>query len=438
MTNIYDPFKAAEIAGAQGRAIGYTAGLYSTAGLSNIAAPSAEVLNQNGYSIYQTDDGIKCVQDRDTKNGSVWTSDSLGVTFDYSGDTLSITPTEGAKQNGGNTQNNNGNNINNNYPFFGTNFNNGSNLADNSINNFYQKGQEALNKLEASGKNPNVNYGNLSGLGANETVDAMTGEIIDKEKDASIDKIKNRKTSQYKFAKIADLINKVYAAQNAEKQTVTAGSGAVNILGGTAAGAGVGFLVAGPVGAVVGGIAGLIGGIFTTSSDASDAKTANKQAENNSAAAAQELKDALDELLAEGNEEEFIAFERYYYEVNGGQCDLAEVLADLEVTEDSSKIAQASGIDSEYLMDVYDKIDESNEYLTSEKTEETQGADTPQTNTFNPQTALLEQKTKLYYDAWIASLTSGEATLMGETKKSADWEKLYIDTYNQWQEAANQ
>ena len=60
--------------------------------------------------------GIKCVQDRDTKNGSVWTSDSLGVTFDYSGDTLSITPTEGAKQNGGNTQNNNGNNINNNYP----------------------------------------------------------------------------------------------------------------------------------------------------------------------------------------------------------------------------------------------------------------------------------------------------------------------------------
>ena len=50
---LWDPYKAGQVGNLKGQMTGYVAGLYSVPGMANIAAAPTEVLNQNGYNIYQ-------------------------------------------------------------------------------------------------------------------------------------------------------------------------------------------------------------------------------------------------------------------------------------------------------------------------------------------------------------------------------------------------
>lgn len=432
--NTYDPFKAAEVARAQGFAIAHTAGLYSTSTLSNIAAPSVEVLNQNGYSIYVNDDGsFNIKQDRDTKNGTIWNSDSLGVTFDYTGDNLKIIPNDDKSSDSSSSNSTSSNNNNNN--------NNFSSIFDNNISDFNANGQAILNRLEAAA-NSGASYGNLGDLNVDETVDPYTGRVVDKEKSQAVDELLNNESVQYKFDKLIDLINKTGEArftQEAEyKFTDGLATTAKGVAAGAAAGAAIATIIPIPVlnwtvGAVVGGVCGLVGGVVTAVSDSKDTEKLNQTVADETAEYAGELNSELEKLLQEGNEEEFIAFERYYQQQTG--CSLSDVLKSLDTSDSDSAIAQAAGFDDAYILDKLEKIDASNSYL--EPDEETGVAETNTNNNYSPETDLLEKKAALYYQAWCSSLSTGSAVVMGEEYTSKQLEKMYINAYNELSELKN-
>ncbi len=420
--NTYNPMKAAEVARTQGFAIAHTAGLYSTSGLSNIAAPSVEVLNQNGYSIYVDDNGnFNIKQDRDTKGGTIWTSDSLGVTFDYTGDTLVITPTDDDETSGNNT--------------LGSGNKQAGNIADQCIDNFTKNCESILNKQQAS-QIGNGSYNNSGNLNVNETVDPYTGQVVDKEKSEAVNKLLNNESVKFKFDKLINLINKTGEARYTKEADYKFTDGLATSLKGAAAGAaggaaiGVGFLGVGAIpSAIVGGIAGLIGGICTAVSDSKDTKKLNEAAANEAASYANELNAELEQLLQDGNEEEFIAFERYFKQQTG--ANLSDVLKSLDTTDDSdSAIAQASGFDSEYILDKLEKIDDTNSYLEPDKTTESNND-----NGCNPQIEILERKVNLYHQAWVNSLSTGKVTVQGKEMTSDEIEKLYLETYEEYQNA---
>lgn len=397
----WNPTKAAEVGNAKGQTIGYVAGLYSTPGMANISAASAEVLNQYGYSIYQNDEtgNFRVIQDRDTKGGSIWTSDSLGMTFDYTGDCLVTTPVDSGWR---------------------------GSFSD-SCNN-------VLNRLDAA-NGANTSYGSTYGLGSNETLDPITGQVIDREKSKEIDALGDTKSAQRKFDKIAQLINKVHETQNAATVTTdTTNTKAGVTLAGAAGGAAVGTCIGGfpigtLVGAGIGAVAGFFGGSAVAASDEKDANELN----NESAQAARDAGNELKEALAGLSDEEMIAFERYYYEQTG--VEVADVLQELEVTDEHSTIAQQSGIDSDYLDNLFEDMDESNEILKPGQT--TDSANKEYSDYEKAKIQILEQEAQQLYSMWQSALKGTTVVKDGKELTADELSEMYLNKIQELEDYKN-
>ena len=394
--------KAAEIGNAKGQTIGYVAGLYSTPGIANECAASAEVLNQYGYSIYQDDQTgkFRIIRDRDTQGGSIWTSDTLGMTFDYTGDSL-VTSTVDSGWRGS--------------------------FSD-SCNN-------TLNRLDAANSS-NSSWGATSGLNSNETLDPITGQPVDKEKSKEIDALADTKSARRKFDKIAKLINKVHEKQNAATVTTDASATKTNTtVGGLAGGAAIGtcfggFPIGTVVGGVIGGVVGFFGGSAIAKSDKKDANKVNNESAEAAKAAGDELKAALEGL----SDEEMIAFERYYYEQTG--VEVADVLQELEVGDGSSTIAQQSGIDGDYLDNLFDDMDKSNEILKPGNTEDTTGAK-EYTETQKAKIQILEQEAAQYYNMWQAALNGETVTFEDKEISASELSEMYLNKVQELEDYKN-
>lgn len=387
----WDVNKATEIANAKGKTLGYVTSVYSTPGMTNLCAGVAEAVNQDGGSIYQDEYGnFKIIYDRDTKGGSVWTSDALGMTFDYSGDTFQMTPTASSSSSGSQ----------------GSSF--GSSSGWSSSDYMSSSCDNILNRIDAS-QSANVSFGSTSGLSSNETLDPITGKKIDKEKSEEIDEIVNSKSSQRKFDKIAKLINKVHEAQG-KATTVAKSHAGGGALAGAAAGAAIGCL-GGPVGALIGGAIGGIVGFFggkaadAITGDEAAANKLNTEAADEAQAAGQELKEAIAGL----SDEELIAFERYYYEQTG--VEVSDVLASLEVTADSSTIAQQTGVDDEWLTETFGRMDEANEILNPTETKETTSTSNETSFSNNYKADMVKREIDILRNAWDKAIQGQEVSL---------------------------
>ncbi len=398
----WNPVKAAEVGNAKGQTIGYVAGLYSTPGMANISAASAEVLNQYGYSIYQNDEtgDFRVIQDRDTQGGSIWTSDSLGMKFDFSGDSLVTTPVDSSW--------------------------NGS---------FSSSCDDVLNRLDAA-NGSNSSYGSTYGLGSNETLDPITGQVVDKAKSKEIDAIADSKTAQRKFDKIAKLINKVHETQNAATVTTdTTNTKVGTTLAGAAGGAAIGSCIGGfPIGTVVGGliggVAGFFGGNAVASSDEADVNKVN----NESAQAARDAGNELKEALAGLSDEEMIAFERYYYEQTG--VEVSDVLQQLEITDEHSTIAQQSGIDSDYLDNLFEDMDESYEILKPGTTTST--SNTKEYSDYEKaKIQILEQEASQLYSMWQSALKGTTIVQDGQELSAAELSEMYLNKVQELEDYKN-
>jgi len=414
MTYVYwDSNKAGEIASAKGQTVGYVCGLDTS-----IAAPSVEVLNQNGYSFYQNQESgdIRVVKDRNTYGGSVWSSDTLGVTFDYTGSSPQVIPNAPLPS----------------QPSIFT----PTVGANNDIyqSNFAANCDNTLARLNAA-QYGNVPYSSTQGLATGETIDPITGEKIDREKSEEIDSLANKKSNQYKFDKIAELIYKVKEKQSQATAVVESSAESLATTGAVvvgATGAAIGAKIGGTVGSfipvpVVGtligaAVGGLIGWGVSKAVDASCQKDADK-VNNESAQAALEAGNELKEALEGLSDEELIAFERYYYEQTG--VEVTDVLMSLEVDEDSSTIAQQSGIDGEYLAGLFDDMDESHEILKSDSTTgTTSGQTTSLYDSANIQ--VLQQEAQMYYNYWQQALKGQTVTIDGETKTAEELKNMYL------------
>lgn len=399
----WNPVKAAEVGNAKGQTIGYVAGLYSTPGMANISAASAEVLNQYGYSIYQNDDTgkFRVIQDRDTQGGSIWTSDSLGMTFDFSGNSLVTTPVDNGWR---------------------------GSFSDNCNN--------ILNRLDAA-NGSNSTYGSTYGLGSNETLDPITGQVVDKTKSKEIDALADTKSAQRKFDKIAKLINKVHETQNAATVTTDTTSTKVGVtLGGAAGGAAIGTCIGGfPIGTLVGGgigaIAGFFGGSAIAASDKNDVNEVNNESAQAARDAGNELKAALEGLT----DEEMIAFERYYYEQTG--VEVADVLQELEVTDEHSTIAQQSGIDGDYLDNLFEDMDESNEILKPNNTGNTLGTKKEYSDYEKAKINILQQEAQQLYNMWQAALKGTTVVQNGEELTADELSQMYLDKVQELEDYKN-
>ncbi len=396
----WNPTKAAEVGNAKGQTIGYVAGLYSTPGMANISAASAEVLNQYGFSIYQNDETgkFRVIQDRDTQGGSIWTSDSLGMTFDYSGDSLVMTPVDSGWRGA-----------------------------------FSDSCDSILNRLDAANSS-NSTYGSTYGLGTNETLDPITGQVVDKEKSKEIDALADTKTAQRKFDKIANLINKVHETQNAATVTTdSTGTKVGTTLGGAVGGAAIGTMICpGPgtlIGAGIGAIAGFFGGSAIA---ASDEKNVNK-VNNEAAQAARDAGNELKEALAGLSDEEMIAFERYYYEQTG--LEVADVLSQLEVTDEHSTIAQQSGIDENYLDNLFEDMDESYEIL---KPGETSNSGNKEYSDYEKaKIQILEQEAQQLYTMWQSALKGTTIVQDGKELSTDELSEMYLNKVQELEDYKN-
>lgn len=397
----WNPTKAAEVGNAKGQTIGYVAGLYSTPGMANISAASAEVLNQYGYSIYQDDETgkFRVLQDRDTQGGSIWTSDSLGMTFDYSGDSLVMTPVDSGWR-----------------------------------GSFSSSCDDILNRLDAA-NGANTSYGSTYGLGSNETLDPITGQVVDKAKSKEIDALADTKTAQRKFDKIAQLINKVHETQNAATATTdSTGTKTGTTLAGVAGGAAIGTCIGGfpigtAVGAIAGGIAGFFGGSAIAASDEADVNKVNNEAAQAARDAGNELKEALEGL----SDEEMIAFERYYYEQTG--VEVSDVLQQLEVGDEHSTIAQQSGIDEDYLDNLFEDMDEANEIL---KPGQTSSSTTKEYSDYEKaKIQILEQEANQLYSMWQAALKGTTVVQDGKELNADELSEMYLNKVQELEDYKN-
>lgn len=358
---LWDPGKAAQVGNLKGQMTGYIAGVYSMPGMANIAAAPTEVLNQNGYNVYtDTNTGLyHIIQDNYPNNENIWTSQTLGVTLDCTGDSLEIRGINEAKADEEGEASPTG--VTNASPFGLVTASPLSyqEYGNNARSNFAASVSSIMNRSDAALAS-GVSFASTYGLGNDETIDPVTKTVIDKAKSSEIDEMLTSEATKHKFDNIAKQINKVAEKQNEAESKAEDHSGEAT-LGGAAAGAGIGFLVAGPLGAAVGGLiggaVGFLGGKGVKAYDESKADKVNDEAAKEAQQAGEELKESLEGL----SDEELIAFQRYYQQQTGVK--LTDVLKGLETDEDSTKIAQGAGFDSGYLTDVFTDIDSANETL---------------------------------------------------------------------------
>lgn len=456
---LWNPGQSAKIGNLQGQMTGYLAGVYSLPGMSNIAAAPTEVLNQNGYNVYlNTDNGQYMVkQDNHPESANIWDSQTLGVTFDYTGDTLQITGLNEQKDadkesdKEGDEDSDTISGAAASSPFgivSGVNFDYAS-YANSITNSCKLNAQNSLNRLNAA-NTAGVTYASTYGLNTDETIDPVTRSVVDKEKSAAIDELNMSEATKHKFDNIAKLINKVAEKQNkAELEAVdksgdyalTAGVavGAVGALAGAGkggaigaaigsvipvAGTAVGAVIGAVGGAVIGAAAGWLTGKAVKAHDESKADKANNEAAKEAQAAGDELKEALEGL----SEEELIAFQRYYYQQTGVKA--TDALKSLETDDDSSEIAQGAGFDSGYLSGVFTEIDDANLTL---KPDETVDAETTSSNVKEisysqaAQIEVLQQNASIYRQYWQAALQNGGSIEMnGKTMTADELSQKYI------------
>ncbi len=449
MTEIlWNPGKAAQVGNLQGQMTGYIAGAYSLPGIANISAAPTEVLNQNGYTVYQDSDTGRYVlkYDNHTDNPSIWTSQSMGVTLDCTGDSVVLKGIEEQEEekdgekdaadpgNGGTTQSS----------YFGlttsgTNFDYGG-YTTTARDSFASSARNTLNRLSAA-QSSGVSYASTQGLELDETIDPLTSSVIDKEKSAAIDEINTSETAKHKFDNIAKLIDKVAEKQSKAEVEAVDKSGSYALGAGVAAGAvgaGVGMKIGGAigsfipvpvvgtvVGAAVGAALGWAVGKAVKSHDESKADKVNNKAAEEAQKAGDELKEALEGL----SEDELIAFQRYYSETRGYK--VTDALKALETDEDSTEIAQGAGFDSGYLTGVFEKVDSANETLKPDEEDETQVASSNTKEISYSQAAqieVLQQNANLYRQYWQAALKNGGSVeINGETKTADELSQLYIE-----------
>lgn len=466
----WDPGKAGQIGNFQGQMTGFIAGAYSLPGMANIAAAPTEVLNQNGYTVYQDADTGHLMLKRDNypENSSIWNSQSMGVTFDCTGDTLQITGlnekkdkdtddaddadgADGADGSGkvdGQTDNGTTGASSFGLVTSAGNFDYSS-YTNNARNSFALNTQNSLNRLSAS-NTAGISYASTYGLDTDETIDPVTRAVVDKEKSAAIDELNMSEATKHKFDNIEKLINKVAEKQSkAELEAVdksgdyamTAGIavGAVGALAGAGkggaigaaigsvipgAGTAVGAVIGAVGGAIVGGVAGWLTGKAVKAHDESKADKANNEAAKEAQAAGDELKEALEGL----SEEELIAFQRYYYQENGRK--VTDDLKLLETDSDSSSIAQGAGFDSGYLSGVFSEIDDANATLKPDETVDTavSSSNTKEiTYSQAAQIEVLQQNASLYKQYWQAALQNGGSVeINGKTKTADELAQMYI------------
>jgi len=461
----WDPGNAGKLGNLQGQMTGYVAGLYSLPGMANISAAPTEVLNQNGYTVYQdTDTGrYNLVRDNYPNSSSIWTSQSLGVTLDCSGDQLVLKGMNEGKGDGGDGGDggDDGTVESQLGLLTGTNFNY-SGYTNEARNSFAQNSQAILNRLNAA-RTSSATYQSTVGLKTDETIDPVTGAVVDKEKSAAINELTMSEATKHKFDNIAKLINKVAEKQNEAEVTVQdkstdyavaagvavgatgalAGAGKGGAIGAAigsiipGAGTAVGAVVGAIGGAILGGLAGLGVGKAVKAHDEGKAETANNEATKEAEAAGAELKEALEGL----SDEELIAFQRYYYEQSGVK--VTEVLKGLETDDDSSKIAQGAGFDNGYLTSVFENIDSANETIKTDEDDENEAAEagngtdgqtnaTKLTYSQSAQLDVLQQNANLYRQYWQQAL-NGDGTLEvnGKTMTADELSELYIKAYEE-------
>lgn len=451
---LWNPSKAGQIGNLQGQMTGYVAGLYSIPGMANISAASTEVLNQNGYTVYQdTDTGhYELKRDNYPNNNSIWTSQSMGVTLDCTGDKLVL---KGMNEEESKKEESKEEEVNatlNSFGFLSTpsafNYNSYTNDARSS---FALTSQNVLNRLNAA-QTSGTSYSSTVGLNNDETIDPLTHGVIDKEKSAKINELNTSEATKHKFDNIAKLINKVAEKQNkaeikAKDKTgdcVAAGAVAVGVTGaaiGAKIGGTVGSFIPVPVvGTLVGAAAGALIGwgasAIVNSSDEAKAEKLNNEAVQEAQEAGADLKEALEGL----SEEELIAFQRYYYEQSGVK--ITDVLKNLETDEDSSEIAQSAGFDSGYLSGMFENIDSANETLKpDEYLNETLAGNNYNKSSVNMTTAevaqmdVLEQNKMLLRDYWQAALQNGGSIEMnGKIKTADELAQMYIEASAKYDE----
>lgn len=456
----WDPGKAGQIGNFQGQMTGFIAGAYSLPGMANIAAAPTEVLNQNGYTVYQDADTGHLMLKRDNypENSSIWNSQSMGVTFDCTGDTLQITGlnekkdkdtddtedadgADGADGSGkvdGQTDNGTTGGSSFGLVTSAGNFDYSS-YTNNARNSFALNTQNSLNRLSAS-STAGISYASTYGLDTDETIDPVTRAVVDKEKSAAIDELNMSEATKHKFDNIEKLINKVAEKQSKAELEAVDKSGDYAAMAGVAAGAtgaAIGLKIGGTVGsfipvpvvgtvvgAAIGAAAGWLVGKAVKAHDESKADKANNEAAKEAQAAGDELKEALEGL----SEEELIAFQRYYYQENGRK--VTDDLKLLETDSDSSSIAQGAGFDSGYLSGVFSEIDDANATLKPDETVDTavSSSNTKEiTYSQAAQIEVLQQNASLYKQYWQAALQNGGSVeINGKTKTADELAQMYI------------
>ncbi len=446
---LWNPSKAGQVGNLQGQMTGYVAGLYSIPGMANIAAAPTEVLNQNGYTVYQDSDTGHYVLKRDNhaNNNSIWTSQSMGVTFDCTGDSLVIKGiNEEEEQKDGEVQA-----ALNSFGLLTTPNNlNYNSYADDARSSFALTSQNVLNRLNAA-QTSGTSYSSTAGLNTDETIDPLTHSVVDKEKSAKINELNASEANKHKFDNIAKLINKVAEKQSkteikAKDKTgdcVTAGAVAVGVTGaaiGAKIGGTVGSFIPVPVvGTLVGAAAGALIGwgasAIVNSSDEAKAEKLNNEAAQEAQEAGEDLKEALEGL----SEEELIAFQRYYYEQSGVK--VTDVLKKLETDEESSEIAQSAGFDSGYLSGMFKNIDNANETLKPDEDEQMVEASNNSKQLTYSQTAqldVLQQTANLYRQYWQMALQNGGTLeINGKTKTVDELSQMYIDANSELEQYLN-
>lgn len=456
----WDPGKAGQIGNFQGQMTGFIAGAYSLPGMANIAAAPTEVLNQNGYTVYQDADTGHLMLKRDNypENSSIWNSQSMGVTFDCTGDTLQITGlnekkdkdtddtddadgADGADGSGkvdGQTDNGTTGASSFGLVTSAGNFDYSS-YTNSARNSFALNTQNSLNRLSAS-NTAGISYASTYGLDTDETIDPVTRAVVDKEKSAAIDELNMSEATKHKFDNIEKLINKVAEKQSKAELEAVDKSGDYAAMAGVAAGAtgaAIGLKIGGTVGsfipvpvvgtvvgAAIGAAAGWLVGKAVKAHDESKADKANNEAAKEAQAAGDELKEALEGL----SEEELIAFQRYYYQENGRK--VTDDLKLLETDSDSSSIAQGAGFDSGYLSGVFSEIDDANATLKPDETVDTavSSSNTKEiTYSQAAQIEVLQQNASLYKQYWQAALQNGGSVeINGKTKTADELAQMYI------------
>lgn len=444
---LWNPGHAGQVGNLQGQMTGYIAGVYSLPGMANIAAAPTEVLNQNGYSIYQdTDTGYYVLkQDNYPNNSSIWNSQSMGVTFDCTGDTLQITGLNEKADDKADDSDKTDVTFTGaaNPSTFGlvtsaANFDYSS-YTNNARNSFALSAQNSLNRLNAA-QTGGVSYTSTYGLATDETIDPVTKSVVDKEKSAAIDELNMSEATKHKFDNIEKLMIKVAEKQSqAEVEAVdksgdyatmaAVGAGTAGAVVGMKIGGTVGSFIPVPVvgtvvGAAIGAGVGWLVGKAVKAHDESKADKVNNEAAKEAQAAGDELKEALDGL----SEEELIAFQRYYYQQNGRK--VTDDLKLLETDDDSSSIAQCAGFDNGYLSGVFAEIDDAYATLKPDETEtaEVSGAKTKEiTYSQAAQIEVLQQNASLYRQYWQAALQNGGSIeINGKTKTAEELSQMYI------------